>query len=81
MKRRQAREGGTGRYTYDRNERLCVCGHTLGAHAAVRTKVSVAQARAQGRPEIAGRTFQDCMAADESESDEPCECECFKPSK
>lgn len=31
------RERGTGRYSYDgRWDRLCVCGHPLGEHAAER---------------------------------------------
>lgn len=30
----QSRERSTGKYDYDRMERVCVCGHMLGVHAA-----------------------------------------------
>ena len=61
-KKRDKPRMADGRYRYDKMDRPCVCGHTLGAHAAERNKMTKARAEAAGHPELAGKTFQHCMA-------------------
>lgn len=68
------REIGTGRYTFDGNlERLCVCGHPLGAHCATRMK------------DRDGKVYQECFwggqRCDSGYDDVACECLVFRPSK
>lgn len=84
------REINSGRYAFDGGlERLCVCGHSLGVHAAARVK-----------DKENGKTYQDCFVdtfSIESVKDSPskfdqevyrhlltgkkCVCICFKPAK
>lgn len=68
-KKAQEREKGTGRYTYDGDwDRLCVCGHTLGTHTAVRAR----------NPET-GKMEQPCIVGDLGH--EFCDCSCFRPKR
>lgn len=75
-KRKQNREVGTGRYTYEGQwERMCVCGHTLGVHSAVRL-----------RDEETGKMLQDCLTGTGVEEDPAlfgkfCDCTLFRPSR
>jgi hypothetical protein len=85
----QSREHGTGQYTFDGGlERLCVCGHSLGIHAAERVKTKD------------GKKYQDCfvdtfsMDAVKNSTDpfyqevyrhmltgKTCDCVLYKPSR
>lgn len=70
------REVGTGRYTFEGEwDRLCVCGHTLGVHSAVRLRI----------PET-GEMLQDCLTGTGADEDRSldgkfCDCTIFRPSR